>query len=281
MDTILFRHWLPIIAAACSLNVGHLDAQTAAPRDTTHRPGKPLFTLDDALLGVGFAGVTVAMFPVDESVARHLRSPSAPTNRFINRAATGFEIMAEPGSLVIGSAIYLYGRFAHHPDLEDLGWHSTEAVIVGSSITVVLKGLAGRSRPYVSDATNPRDFKFAKGFRSSARQSFPSGHATAAFAAASAVTSEVRRMWPAYTWYAGPLMYGGATMVGLARMYHNKHWASDVALGAAIGTFSGLKIVRYSHTHPDNRVDRWMLKAMIQPDGHGGALAGVSVPWSP
>ena len=54
-------------------------------------------------------------------------------------------------------------------------------------------------------------------------------------------------------------MYGGATLVGLSRMYNNAHWASDVALGAAIGTFAGLKTVRYSHAHPDNPVDRLVL----------------------
>ena len=60
-------------------------------------------------------------------------------------------------------------------------------------------------------------------------------------------------------------MYGGATLVGLSRMYHNKHWASDVALGAAVGTFSGLKVVRYSHAHPDNKVDRVMLMPSSRP----------------
>jgi hypothetical protein len=63
-------------------------------------------------------------------------------------------------------------------------------------------------------------------------------------------------------------------------MYHNKHWASDVVLGAAVGTFSGLKVVRYSHNHPDNRVDKLLLRAMIQPNGKGGELAGFSIPWS-
>jgi membrane-associated phospholipid phosphatase len=68
-------------------------------------------------------------------------------------------------------------------------------------------------------------------------------------------------------------MYGGATMVGLSRMYHNKHWASDVVLGAAIGTFSGWKIVQYAHAHP-TKLDKFMLHVSALPDGGGGwALA--------
>lgn len=84
-------------------------------------------------------------------------------------------------------------------------------------------------------------------------------------------------MWPRYTWYAAPVMYGGATLVGLSRMYHNQLWASDVALGAAVGTFRGLKVVRYSHAHPDNFIDRAILKTSIAPDGHGGAVVAWSL----
>jgi hypothetical protein len=65
-------------------------------------------------------------------------------------------------------------------------------------------------------------------------------------------------------------------------MYHDQHWASDVVLGAAVGTFSGLKVVKYTHAHPKNFLDRAILKAQIAPDGRGGALVAWSVPaqWS-
>ena len=60
-------------------------------------------------------------------------------------------------------------------------------------------------------------------------------------------------------------MYGGATLVGLSRMYNNKHWASDVVLGAAVGTFSGIKVVRYTHGHTDNRIDRSVARSQSHP----------------
>src|SRR5207253_9297153 len=105
--------------------------------------------------------------------------------------------------------------FTNHPDIEDLGWHGTEAVNVGSGITGVLKVLAGRSRPYVTGDNNPRDFKFAGGLSDSGRTAFPSGHTTAAFAGAASATSEAQRIWPGHTWLVAPAMYGGATLVGL------------------------------------------------------------------
>jgi membrane-associated phospholipid phosphatase len=73
-------------------------------------------------------------------------------------------------------------------------------------------------------------------------------------------------------------MYGGATLVGLSRMYHNNHWASDVVLGAAVGTFSGLKVVRYSHAHPDNKLDHFILGATILPNVNGGGTLAFSLP---
>jgi membrane-associated phospholipid phosphatase len=266
------------LLAAGFLTASQVDAQIANA-DSARKAGKPLFTTDDALLGLGFAGVTVAMFPLDKSAARRLRSPSSSENRFIDDTTRGFEIMADPGSIVIGSAMYVAGRLTNHRTLEDIGLHMTESIVIGAGTTALLKGALGRSRPFVTNASDPKDFKFGKGFGNSDRQSFPSGHTTTAFAAASSITSEMKRVYPGSTWIVGPVMYGSATMVGLARMYHNKHWASDVALGAAIGTFSGLKIVRYSHNHPGNRIDRRLLRAIVQPDGDGRQLVGVSIDW--
>ena len=254
-------------------------AQSRSPQDSAKRAGKPLFTSDDAWLALAFTGVTIAMFPADKAAARHLREPSSSENSFIKNSTKGVEFLADPGSIVIGSAAYVVGKVTGHHDLADAGFHGTESIIFASGITMALKDILGRSRPYVSNGTDPRDFKFGGGFGSGDRQSFPSGHTTAAFAAAASVTSEVKRMYPQYAWVAGPIMYTGATMVGLSRMYHNKHWASDVALGAAIGTFSGLKIVRYSHNHPGNRLDRRFLGVVVGPNGEGGTLTGLSLAW--
>lgn len=267
--------------AFCVVGAAQLQAQTTSNPDSLKKAAKPLFTRDDALLTLGFAGLTVAMFPIDKTVARRLRSPASGENQFIGRVTTGSEYLADPGSIIIGSGMYLVGRFTHHHTLADVGLHTTEAIVLGSGVTMLLKDVLGRSRPFVSNATNPRDFKLLAGFGNSDRQSFPSGHTTAAFAAASSLTSEVHRVYPHLTWIAGPILYTGAATVGLARVHHNKHWASDVALGAAIGTFSGLKVVRYSHNHPDNRIDRMLLKVSVEPSSNGGELVGLTLPWSP
>lgn len=237
---------------------GVVRAQTPMPHDSVHA-AKTLFTYRDAALAAGFAGLTVAMFPIDKSVAGRLQNPNAQANRFFENASTDVRLLADPGGLIISLSMYGAGRVGHWKNVADFGLHATEAIAVAGITTTFLKGVAGRARPFVSIDTNPRDFHFGRGFTNGNFQSFPSGHTTAAFALASTVTSESQRWWPHQTWIVAPTMYGAATLVGLSRMYNNKHWASDVALGAAIGTFAGIKVVRYNHGHPSNMIDRFFL----------------------
>ena len=271
------------------------DGRTIVPRDTSDAARhRTLFTYRDAALAGGFVVLTVAMFPADRSIAEKLQDPDLRANTFFDKSGKGLEAISTPGSFIIGGGLYAAGKLTNHPDLSDLGWHGTEAVLVASGVTSLLKGVLGRSRPYVHSDTTPRDFGFLRGFgrnkttlrddgkptQSGDFQSFPSGHTTTAFAAAAAVTSEMRRMHPGSVIFVAPVLYGGATLVGMSRMYHNNHWASDVALGAAIGTFSGLKVVRYSHAHPDNKLDKFILGATVFPnlDGGGTLAFSYSVP---
>jgi hypothetical protein len=66
-------------------------------------------------------------------------------------------------------------------------------------------------------------------------------------------------------------------MVGLSRMYNNRHWASDVLAGAAIGIFAGNKVVRYHHSHPGNRLDEWLVNFTVS----GGWLSASVLPRLP
>jgi membrane-associated phospholipid phosphatase len=269
-------------AAAAPLaaqNPAPKDERTITPQDTAHKQQqKTLFTYRDALLAGGFAALTVLMFPADQAIAKKLTDSSLTANRFFQHSANGVEVITAPGAYIIGGGLYVIGRVSHKPNVTDLGWHGLESVVLATAITGVLKGTMGRARPFVTNDTNPADWRLGGGFGNADRQSFPSGHTTTAFAVASSITSETRRLHPSYVKLVAPVLYGGATLVGLSRMYHNKHWASDVVLGAGIGTFSGLKVVRYSHAHPHNLIDRVILRTAIAPDDHGGVALGFNLP---
>lgn len=249
----------------------------AQPADTTHISREPLFTSKDAWIAAGFVAGTIALYPADRYFARKLQTPNNQENQFLKDAASGFRFMGTPGSMIIGVSMYGVGRVAKVDRMADLGLHGTEALLVAQNLVGLVKGLAGRARPEVS-LEDTHNFTFARGFKkgNDGYRSFPSGHAAMGFAAAAAVTSETSKWWPKSTWYVAPVMYGGATLIAASRMYNNKHWASDVVAGAAIGTFAGTKIVRYHHSHPGNRIDRWLLNPTVQktPDG---VVVGLSI----
>jgi membrane-associated phospholipid phosphatase len=166
--------------------------------------------------------------------------------------------------------MYATGRLARNERLAELGLYGTEALLVGEGVGSVLKDTFGRARPFVDSTPNPDNWQFFRGFTKGDKyRSFPSGHTVAAFAAAAAVSSETSRWWPNGIYVIGPTMYGGAALVGLSRMYENRHWASDVIMGAAIGTFAGTKVVRYHRTHPGNPIDRWLLNVSASPSELG------------
>ena len=256
------------------------DAQdSTAPADTAGGTRARFFTRGDAQLATLFAVGTIAMFPLDRRIALDMNGSSLRSNGFVKHAADAFRVTAVPGSTLIGGGLYVVGRVAHDSRMAELGLHGTEALLVGQAIGSLTKGVLGRARPYMVADSNAHDFEFLRGFRKgNDYSSLPSGHTIAAFAAASAVTAETSRWWPQSGLYVGTVMYGGAAMVALERLYNDKHWASDVVLGAAIGTFSGLKVVKFNHEHPRNRVDRIFLSASVIPSPNGAMLAWSLTP---
>jgi membrane-associated phospholipid phosphatase len=237
-------------------------------------PAEPFFTSRDTWIALGFAAGTVAMAPLDRSVAAMLQDSTLQVHGTFRDITAALRFLGFPGSVIIGSTLYATGRIADMPRVAAIGLHGTEAILLSYAFVWTGKSVAGRARPQL-DTGDPFNFKLGRGFRGGSEYlSFPSGHTAAAFAAAAAVTAETREIWPAATPWAAPVLYTGALLVGVSRIYHNRHWASDVVAGAAIGTFSGLKVVRYHYRHPDNRVDRWLLPTAVLP-----AESGLTLVW--
>lgn len=261
---------LAFLAALAAVLTAPLARVASAQADSGHV--RPLFTWRDGVLAAGFTIGTISIRPLDKSAALALQDPSRQKRFIFQEGSSIVRTIAVPGSVIIGTSMYAVGRLAHVDRLAEVGLHGTEALGVGDAMAFVLKDILGRARPFVDTVSpNPNDWQLMRGLHRGANyQSFPSGHSVAAFAAAAAVSSETSRWWPTATYFGiGPVLYGGAAAVGLSRMYNNRHWASDVIMGAAIGTFAGTKVVRYSLTHPRNRIDRWLLRASVSPSDLG------------
>jgi membrane-associated phospholipid phosphatase len=257
---------------AAILTVGPAAAQT----DSVPAPPQPLFSRTDAYFAAGYAAVALAMAPIDLAIAHELRDSTAQANQFLEHSATGFRWLGNPGAISISTGMYVAGRLAHRPALTDVGLHTTEALLFAEAATDVLKTLTGRARPF-HDPEHPYSFGLGRGFRNRNYASFPSGHTTAAFATAAAASTELARLYPHEAWWVRPALYGGAGLVGISRLYNNDHWASDVVVAAAIGSFGGWKVVRFNHTHPHNRLDRLLLATRGAPSPDGRVLLVWSV----
>ena len=264
--------FVALVMGAASTASVHAQAAPAEPAQY-----KPLFTSFDLVALASFTALTLAITPADQDLANRTQDSLLQRNTWVRRSAAVVREVATPGSVIIGSTLYVVGRTGGNERMAELGLHGLEALAVGGLVTYAIKGTVGRARPYM-DVNQPRNFGLGRGFTSQDYRSFPSGHTVMAFAAAAAVTGTTDRWWPHTTWYVGPALYGGAALAGLSRMYNNKHWASDVVVGAAIGTFAGLKIVRYHHhTKPDNWIDRTFLSISLPVDERGAGGMSLSL----
>ena len=267
--------WARRVALGMSLMATALEPVAAQSADTSRAFG-PLFTQADALLAGTVVIGTLLAQRIDDKIANRLQDSSTQDSRKLQAMATFVRTTAAPGALYIGGTMYVVGRLAKVDRMAELGLHGTEALLVGELTGWMLKGTIGRQRPYV-EPRNPHSYGLMRGFGGGDQyRSFPSGHSVAAFAAAAAVTSQTSDWWPESRWFIGTAMYGGAALTGISRMYNNRHWASDVLMGAGIGTFAGLKVVRFNTSHSGNKLDSWLLSGSLIPTSDGGQ----TVRWS-
>jgi hypothetical protein len=183
--------------------------------------------------------VVGAAFLLDDEIA-------GAAKRNDSRALDSFTETVEPfggghSDKVIASFL-LYGVAAKNDRAKSIAFDAfVSSMIASKAITPALKELTGRERPNGGTA-----------------DAFPSNHATQAFAVASVVATHYDdRRW------VGWVAYGLATSVGLARVYREGHWTSDVLAGAAIGTLVGRTVAR------TNRHERakWTVTPVAHKDG--------------
>jgi membrane-associated phospholipid phosphatase len=169
--------------------------------------------------------------------------------------------LANPGSTAGGGTVmlplvggmFLAGRFSHDGTFRNATYDMAQAFIVNSTYTGLLKVAVGRPRPDGSD-----------------NQSFPSGHASNAFALATVANAHFGAK-------VGIPAYLAASAIGIARIEKNVHNLSDVLAGATLGYIVGRTVVRHDG-EPARGKAHWQLVPSAPATG-AGVGAGVSVEW--
>jgi membrane-associated phospholipid phosphatase len=241
-------------------------ANLSRAQDASPAPSARVFTSRDAAIlgGATLGAVGVSLF--DVRIARFFAKPELHTKRRFQVIAKRTSLVTETLLMLSGSSIWALARVGHSAGTADVALHTTESVASGAGFIQIIRGIGGRARPYVvTDSgetrdSQPYDFELFKGFTSFDYRSFPSMHAMASFAAATALSQEMRVRNTRGRQVLSPMLYVAATASPFARLYLDEHWASDIALGAFLGIYAGQKVVIYSHEHPRSRIDRVFLK---------------------
>jgi membrane-associated phospholipid phosphatase len=164
---------------------------------------------------------------LDEELRHFVENHATETTRSLARTFEPFGAEYAWGAL---GAFFLSGRFLKSEKAAAVAEDGfVSSLIAAGAITPILKATVGRQRPSQTEGT----FALSEG-----GTSFPSGHATQAFALASVIASHYDSPWVKIA------SYGVAGLVGLARMEDKAHYASDVLAGALIGIVVGKTVVR-------------------------------------
>jgi len=140
-------------------------------------------------------------------------------------------VIGVPAGVALYDGLAVGGARAALPDLLIIG----EAVAVSGALAQGFKLVTARSRPYAVYGTLP-----SQGVDD--HLSFYSAHTTVAFSAVAAggMLAQLRGD-PSWPWVYG-VGFGAAAATGYFRLAADKHWFTDVVMGAATGTAVGLAV---------------------------------------
>jgi len=175
------------------------------------------------------AGAGVLAYTQDEKIQEYFVGHQSETADNLSKYI--FEPYGRFAPVIIGG-LYIGGRLAKDNRLAGTSLIAAKSFVVSAVGATILKQLTHRHRPYQDDI--PDHANWDGPFSSYEYNSFPSGHATAAFSMATVYAMEYSS-----TIWVPIVSYTLAAGTAISRLYDNKHWASDVVIGSALGFVTG------------------------------------------
>ena len=171
--------------------------------------------------------------PINEEVQR-IRAKAG----FIRNSSPIITQLGGYTGLAVVGGFGVYGLIAKDQKMKATVLLASQSFLIAGVSTAGIKMLTGRTRPDFYNHWKGPDYYFkskpnVNGFCPE-YNSFPSGHTSTAFSIATIFAKQYsNRKW------VPVLSYGLASMVGATRIIENRHWASDVLAGAALGYLCG------------------------------------------
>ena len=187
----------------------------------SNTPTLPQWAKGTALAGGAILGSALLDKPIDRFMNKHAGASITKAWNNVGKATPFVLAGAAAGAVAFGDS-----------RMQNMGIISLESVVGAAALSIATKNLVNRARP--------RD-ELGQWSRSPNRSdaSFPSNHATVAFAAVTPFAQE----------YDAPWLYGVAAVGSLGRTAGRQHWVSDVVAGSALGYVVGSWLW---HTQRDN-----------------------------
>ena len=186
---------------------------------------------------IPYGGVASTLFLTDKDASAHISHVPSTVSRYDNISNAGIAAM-----LGGAAGMWMLSYPKHNDHWRETGFLAGEAVLNSLAITEGMKYSLGRQRPNEGNGSGP----FFNG-----GVSFPSEHASAAFAAAGVIAHE----------YPGPLtriaVYALAGLVDYSRVRARQHFPSDVFIGSMLGNMVAQSV--YSRHHdPELGGESWL-----------------------
>jgi membrane-associated phospholipid phosphatase len=190
-----------------------------------------------AVLGAG-----LLLYSVDQDIQRWAQDNRSSSSDAIFKATDPLG----DGFVLAGfiTALYVTGEVSDNNSLRKTALLSLESWLTSGVISLGLKTAIGRARPSTGESSHTFHPFAAK----ASYISFPSGHASSAFAVATVIADQSNKT------YVDILAYSLATMAAISRIHIDKHWASDALVGSAIGYFVAKKICALNRNRDSNKV---------------------------
>jgi len=201
------------------------------------------------------SAAVLALYATDRQSSDHVqRHRSSSTDQF----AKDITPFGGHRALQLSVLMIAAGAGIHDTTLRDAGRDSLESELLAAGVvTPLLKHAFGRARPFQNEGSHSFH-PFDKNF-----DSFPSGHATNAFAFATAIAGHYDG------WVVPTIVYTLASSVAVSRVNDHVHFPSDVLAGALIGHAVGKGILARHH----NSNISWQAVPMIDRKSVGVMLA--------
>lgn len=155
-----------------------------------------------------------------------INSRQNPTHNGVFEA---LDLSSIPAFVAVPAGFVLVGYAVQSPQTVRAGVLSGVGQVSALGVTVLLKEIVGRQRPFETISSAKVKHRWSAG-----GASFPSGHTSQSFAIAMALSLHYRSAAvtiPLFVW---------ATAIGYGRVYLGLHYPSDILGGMLIGSAAGL-----------------------------------------